>query len=179
MKQVHTDEARDVEDAILYDRFASTILAYLYQQVSSPQDVEDLLLEVFLAAQSNSTLSGLSPGRQLAWLRRVARNKVIDRYRRRALLTLLPLEQAPEVEDGALTPEDQMIRREQYEKLHMLVGQLEPVQQQLIRMRYGNGLSLVVIADILEKPRSTVRKMLERTLSRLRKMYEKTERNTR
>jgi DNA-directed RNA polymerase specialized sigma24 family protein len=31
-------------------------------------------------------------------------------------------------------------------------------------MRYGNDLRLVVIADILEKPQGTVRKLLARTL---------------
>lgn len=179
MKQMHTDAARDVEDAALYDRFASTILTYLYQQVSSPQDAQDLLLEVFLAAQSKSMLSGLSPERQLAWLRRVARNKVIDHYRRSALLTVLPLEQVPEREDDELTPEEHALQREQYEQLYQLVGQLAPLQQQLIRMRYGNDLRLVVIADILEKPPGTVRKLLARTLHRLREMYEKTERNNR
>ena len=179
MKHMQTDEAREMEDAALYDRFASTILTYLYQQLASPQDVEDLLLEVFLAAQSNSTLSGLSPERQLAWLRRVARNKVIDHYRRSALLTILSLEQAPETQDRELTPEEHALQREQYEQLHQLVGQLAPLQQELIRMRYGHDLRLVVIADILEKPPGTVRKLLARTLRRLREMYEKTERNNR
>lgn len=178
MKQMHAGEAHDLGDAALYDRFASTILAYLYQQVSSLQDAEDLLLDVFLAAQSTETLSRLSPERQLAWLRRVARNKVIDRYRRGALVITLPLEQASETLDHELTPEEYALQREQDERLHHLVGKLAPVQQQLIRMRYGNGLPLVVIADILEKPPGTVRKMLARTLHRLREMYEQTERSS-
>ncbi len=172
-----TDEVRDAEDATLYDRFAPTILTYLYQQVANAQDAEDLLLEVFLAAHNNSMLSRLSSERQLAWLRRVARNKVIDHYRRGALLTVLPLEQVPEREDAELTPEEQTLLQEQYAQLYQLVGQLAPLQQQLIRMRYGNNLRLVVIAAILEKPQGTVRKLLARTLLRLREMYEKTERN--
>jgi RNA polymerase sigma factor (sigma-70 family) len=177
MKHMSTDEAREVEDAALYDHFASTILTYLHQQVSSSQDAEDLLLEVFLAAQGKSMLSRLSPERQLAWLRRVARNKVIDHYRRRALLTVLPLEQVPEREDDELTPEEYILQNEQYEQLYQLVRQLAPLQQQLIRLRYSHNLRLVVIADILEKPQGTVRKLLARTLLRLREMYEKTERN--
>jgi RNA polymerase sigma factor (sigma-70 family) len=177
MQHMSSNKAQDVGDAALYDHFASTILTYLYQQVSSLQDAEDLLLEVFLAAQGNSILSNLSPERQLAWLRRVARNKVIDHYRRNALLTVLPLEQVPEREDSALTPEEHALRNEQYEQLYQLVRRLTPLQQQLIRMRYGNDLRLVVIADILEKPQGTVRKLLARTLLRLREMYEKTERN--
>jgi RNA polymerase sigma factor (sigma-70 family) len=180
MKYMPIEEAKDVgsEDAILYDRFASTIFTYLYQQLSSPQDAEDLLLEVFLAAHHNSMLRDLSPERQLAWLRRVAHNKVIDRYRHNTILTLLPLEQALEMEDCQLTPEECAIQKERYERLHQVIIQLAPLQQQLIRMHYGNGLRLVTIAGILEKPQATVRKLLARALHQLRKIYEKTERDS-
>jgi DNA-directed RNA polymerase specialized sigma24 family protein len=86
-------------------RFAPTILAYLSQQVPNLQDAEDLLLEVFMAALKYEMLANLPEERQLAWLRRVARNKVIDRYRHTALLTFLPLEQVAEMEDSQLSPE--------------------------------------------------------------------------
>ena len=159
----------------LYDRYASTLLSYLYCQVSSRQDAEDLLLEVFVAALHNQHLFRLSDEQQLAWLRRVARNKVIDQYRHGAVLSLLPLEQVQETEDDELTPERRAIQQEQYEHLYRSLEQLSPLEQQLIRLRYGNGLRLVAIADILEKPDGTVRKLLARTLRKLRAGYEQQE----
>jgi len=92
MWQLNADEAPNNVESTLYHRFASPILIYLCQQVSDEQDAEDLLLEVFVAALNNETFSSLSAERQLAWLRRVARNKVIDRYRHITLLTILPLQ---------------------------------------------------------------------------------------
>jgi RNA polymerase sigma factor (sigma-70 family) len=159
----------------LYDRYASTLLSYLYCQVSSRQDAEDLLLEVFVAALQNRQLFRISEEQQLAWLRRVARNKVIDQYRHKAALPLLPLEQVQETEDGELTPERSAIRQEQYEHLYRSLAQLSPLEQQLIRLRYGNGLRLVEIAALLEKPDGTVRKLLARTLGKLRAGYEQLE----
>src|SRR5579864_5498741 len=143
MKQLRTHEAQNAAGAALYDRFASAIFAYLYQQVASQQDAEDLLLEVFMAALRNERLSDLSEEQQLAWLRRVARNKAVDRYRRSALLTLLPLDQAEQQEDLALSPEQHAVRRESYQRLYHAIEQLSPVQQLLIRLRYGNGLRMV------------------------------------
>ncbi len=175
MRLLNTGEEQDDVDITLYDRFAPTIFAYLYQQMASQQDVEDLLLEVFMAALCNPTLSGLTEGQQLAWLRRVARNKVIDLYRRNSVRTELPLEFILEVEDGQLTPEEYAIQREGYERLHRAIQQLQALQQQLIKLRYGNGLRLVEIAAIFEKPEGTVRKMLVRTLNQLRTMYDKAE----
>ncbi len=159
----------------LYDRHASTLLSYLYSQVFSWQDAEDLLLEVFVAALNDRHLSQLSDSPQLAWLRRVARNKVIDHYRHAGVLSMLPLEQAQETEDDDPTPERRAIQREQYEHLYRALEQLSPLEQQVIRMRYGNGLRLVEIAQILEKPDGTVRKLLARTLLKLRANYEKQE----
>jgi RNA polymerase sigma-70 factor (ECF subfamily) len=176
MKQLDRDEAQNVEDAALFDRFASAIFAYLYGQIASRQDAEDLLLDVFLAAQQNDALSALGEERQLAWLRRVARNKVIDLYRHSALLTMLPLDEAIEREDEALTPEQHAVRRESYERLYHTIEQLAPEQRLLVRLRYGDGLRLVEIAAIMEKPQATLRKALARTLSQIRKLYERTER---
>ncbi len=176
MKQLARDEVYNVADAALFDRFAPAIFAYLYGQIASRQDAEDLLLDVFLAAQQNNALSALGEERQLAWLRRVARNKVIDRYRHTARLTMLPLDEALEREDEAMTSEQRAVQHESYEWLYHAIDQLAPEQRLLIRLRYGDGLRLVEIATIMEKPQGTVRKMLARTLSQLRMLYERTER---
>ena len=176
MQQLNTDAGQNDVDNTLYDCYASAILAYIRQQVASPQDAEDLLVEVFMATHSDVALSSLSGERQLAWLRRVVRNKAIDRYRHAALLTLLPLERIVETEDSALSPEQRAVQRENYQRLYSALEHLSPAQQQLIHLRYGNGLRLVAIADMLEKPEGSVRKMLARTLRQLRAIYEKTER---
>ncbi len=170
------DEAQNEGKSTLYDRFAATILAYLCQLVSNCQDAEDLLLEVFMAALKDDQLLQLPAGRQLAWLRRVAWNKVVDRYRHAALLTMLPLEQALETQDEGLTLEQQVEQRETYERLSQAFVQLSPAQRELIRLRYGHDLRLVQIAEIFGKPEGTVRKLLSRTLHRLRQLYEQRER---
>jgi DNA-directed RNA polymerase specialized sigma24 family protein len=103
MQPLNTEGAEETAGNALYMRFAPTIFAYLSRQVANLQDAEDLLLEVFLKAHQEAILEELPEERQLAWLRRVARNTVIDRYRHTALLALLPLEQAAEMEDDQLT----------------------------------------------------------------------------
>jgi RNA polymerase sigma factor (sigma-70 family) len=176
MQQLNAGEAHNSVDGTLYDRFASTILTYLCQQVSNVQDAEDLLLEVFLAALNSDKLSSLPAEQQLDWLRRVARNKVIDRYRHTALFTMLPLEHAFQIEDDELTPEQHTEQQENYERLYQALEQLPPLQQELIQLRYGNGLSHAEIAGLLEKPQGTVRKLLTRTLRQLRTIYDQIER---
>src|SRR5579872_7231207 len=175
MQRLNMDAEQNGTGNTLYSCFSASILSYLCQQVASQQDAEDLLVEVFMAAHNHNALSDLSEERQLTWLRRVARNKVIDRYRHTALFTMLPLEHIVETEDSALTPEQRAVQQENYQRLYHAIAQLSPAQQQLIHLRYGNGLRLVAIAAMLEKPEGSVRKMLARTLRQLRAIYEKTE----
>lgn len=162
-------------DASLYDRFAAPIFTYLLSQVSNEQDAEDLLLDVFLAALNNTSLSSLPAQGQLAWLRRVARNKVIDRYRHVALLTLLPIEQAMETIDNAFTPEQHAERQETFTHLYQAIAHLSTPQQELLRLRYREGLRFYEIAALLEKPEGTVRKLMVRTLRQLRTIYDQRE----
>jgi RNA polymerase sigma factor (sigma-70 family) len=161
---------------VLYRRFSSKIFAYLMQQVSNQQDVEELLLEVFLSVLKETALETWPEDRQLAWLRRVARNKVIDYYRHQKLINWLPLMQASKLADERMMPEERVEQKESYRQLFLALNRLSPDQQKLIRLRYGQELHLVEIARILERPEGVVRKMLTRTLRRLRTSYEQLER---
>ena len=162
-------------DVTLYDRYGSTIFAYLARQLPSLQDAEDMLLDVFIAALNHDNLAGLTTEQQLAWLRRVAHNKVVDRYRRLAHMTLVPLEQSMEFIDDALTPEQMAERKEAYERLYSSLILLSPIQQQLIQLRFGQSLPFADIADILRQTEGSVRKLLVRTLRHLRTIYEEKE----
>lgn len=176
MQPLDTDEVPNIEKNMLYERFAESLLAYLCQQVSHRQDAEDILLEVFLAALQNASLARLPARRQLAWLRRVARNKVIDHYRHRALLTIQPFGQVQELEDQSLTPERRVEEQEERSWLLQAMEHLSPAQRELLRLRYAQELRLTQIATLMEKSEGTVRKMLSRTLRHLRILYEQQER---
>ena len=175
MQQRPVDTAQGGFEASLYNRFAATIFTYILTQVQHEQDAEDLLLEVFLAALSNQSLSRLPVQAQLAWLRRVAHNKVIDRYRHVALLALLPIELAMETIDDALTPEQHAEQQERFTHLYQAIAHLPALQRELLRLRYRDGLRFSAIAAALEQPEGTIRKTMVRTLRQLRIIYDQLE----
>src|SRR5260370_34849449 len=74
--------AQDAPIGVLYQRHAPSILTYIRRHISSPEDAEDLLVEVFLAALEHNNMLCLNEGEQLAWFRRVAHNNLIHSYRR-------------------------------------------------------------------------------------------------
>src|SRR5260221_8580562 len=102
----------------LYDRYASSIFAYARLSTPSWEDAEDVTLEVFTAALEQENLSALSERQQLVWLRRVAHNNLVDRYRRTVHLPVVPLEQLMDTvpTEEALTPEEMALRGEELER---------------------------------------------------------------
>src|SRR5260370_1790539 len=160
--------------AALYDRFAASIFGYARLSTPSWEDAEDVTLEVLTAALEQGSLSSLTEQQQFAWLRRVAHNKLVDRYRHSVRLPVVPLEQVVEtvrIEEG-LTPEQVVLRREELERLYKAVSSLSLAQQQVLQLRFGEGLHFAEIAVLLNKREATVRKLCSRTLALLRTMYE-------
>jgi RNA polymerase sigma factor (sigma-70 family) len=157
----------------LYDRYAHIIFAYLRLHLSSLEDAEDVTLEVFMAALEHHNLAGLSAQEQLMWLRRVASNKMIDIYRRTQRHPLVALESVTErlYEDESQSPEHMALRQERYQQLHVAISKLPELQQQLLQLRFGDGLRFAEIAILLNKREDALRKLLSRTLAFLRTNY--------
>ena len=174
MQQQDEHKLAQNSDNTLYERHAAIILAYVRSRTASWQDAEDLTLEVFLTALEHDNLSWLTDKQQLVWLWRVAHNKLIDSYRRPGQPPAVPLEQVVEnaSHDETLTPEQLVLRREELERLYKAIGKLPPQQQQVLQLRYGEGLRFAEIAVLLNKREATVRKICSRSLVLLRRIYE-------
>ena len=160
--------------ALLYQKYAKVILIYLDRRISIKEDAEDLLLEVFLAALENSVWTTLTEGEQLAWLRRVARNKLIDHYRQKTRHPATSLEEVHETldEDENLLPEFLALRHEALAILHREIAALPKFQQEVLRLRFAHGLHTKEIAQMLNKTDVAIRIVLSRTLNQLRRSYE-------
>jgi RNA polymerase sigma factor (sigma-70 family) len=161
------------EIALLYSKYAPGLLGYARMHVASQEDAEDLVVEVFLAAIENARFATLPERMQQLWLWRVARNKVIDVYRRAKTRQNVSLDQMTEhlFEDEVFGPEHAALRQENYMDLYAHLQSLPAAQQELLRMRFGQDLSCGEIAAKLGKQENAVRVALSRSLNLLRNIY--------
>lgn len=166
--------------ADLYQRHGPTLLKYIRRHVQVQEDAEDMLLEVFIAALESGTLWTLDHGEQLAWLRRVAHNKFVDHHRRVYRCPSVPLEETSETlyDDDAFAPEQVTLRREAHAQLRRHLASLPALQQEVLRLRFANGLRCAEIARQLNKNEGAVRTLLSRALNLLRRIYEKSREET-
>ena len=126
-----------------------------------------------MAALEHDDLADLQAEAQLAWLRRVAHNKLIDSYRRHARRAAVSLDTVMDAvyEDEAQAPEQVAIRHEELAQLREAIGKLSPLQQQVLQLRYSHGLRFAEIALLLDKREDAVRQLLSRTLALLGSIY--------
>ena len=115
----------------------------------------------------------MSEQHQLAWLRRVAYNKCIDHHRRSIRHPAQPLEEAEDIflDDDRLSPEQVALHQEEVGVLHNHLSSLTELQQEILILRFAEGLRCSEIASRLHKSEGAIRTMLSRTLNLLRTLY--------
>lgn len=158
----------------LYQSHSPPLFAYLSNHTATREDARDLLVEVFLAALEDRHFSAMQEHQQRAWLWRVARNKVIDQFRRSGQRQVSPID---EVADDLFFaeeygPEYIAMQNEEHADLYSYIQRLTPLQQQVLQLRFVHNLPGREIATVLGKKESAVRMLLSRTLNLLRTMYE-------
>ncbi|MDQ2902790.1 MAG: sigma-70 family RNA polymerase sigma factor [Chloroflexota bacterium] len=160
--------------AELYRHYAPRLFAYAYQQTTSREDAEDIVLDVFLSVLENQRFPTFDEKRQEAWLWTITRHKVVDYYRRTTRRHHVSIEwlSEPLYEDDRLAPEQLSLRHEAAAQLFSAMRTLPKAQQEVLRLRFGHGLSCKEIAPVLEKSEGTIRTILSRTLQRLRGIYQ-------
>jgi RNA polymerase sigma factor (sigma-70 family) len=139
------------------------------------EDTEDLLLEVFLAALEHNNLATMAPGKQLAWLRRVAHNKLANIHRQVARHPQVALDPLIETIFAERGPEQLLLQKEERDQLRATISKLPVLQQQILQLRYADGLNCPEIALLLNKREGAVRKILSRSIIFLRQIYQQTE----
>ncbi len=174
--QQHVERDGETRNAMaeeLFHHHAPAIFAFLRQQTSSREDAEDILLEVFTAVLKQKNLGRLPLGQQTPLIWRIARNKLIDAYRRniRRPSSSIELLQDDLFADAENAPEQALLRMEEYAQLHTLFQTLPPLQQRILRLRFVNDLRSPQIAELVGKSDAAVRTIISRTLNQLRTLY--------
>lgn len=170
-----TQDEDNHRQTILYERYGQVIFGYLRLHVRSLEDAEDLLLDVFLAALEHDNLAALSQGEQLAWLRRVAHNKLLNVYRRVSRSPHVALDSIMDMIFDEENPEQLTLQQEEHGQLQAALQKLPVLQQHILQLRYGDGLRCAEIALLLNKREGAVRKLLSRSIIFLRQTYQQTE----
>lgn len=165
LKQLHS--SNDEVLRIIYERYAEPIYQFVRLRINNREQVQDIVADVFLdflvAVKSNNP-----PHTNLrGWLFRVARNKVIDHYGKEKKLPQTSLEEWMPDHKGA-SPESQLMESIRINRIRRALGGLVVEQQEVIILRFGQGLNLQETADVMSKSVSAIKSLQFRAVQNLR-----------
>ncbi len=155
--------------ATLYDRYFERVYRYVYYRVREEAEAEDVTSDVFFRALR--AMPRYEPRQPfLAWLYRIARNAIIDRAR--ATRPRLSFEDAlahPDSGDHVVDPDAQLLATDRRARLRAALANLTTEQQEVVVLRFVEGLSAAEVGKIMGKRAGTVRGLQFRALHSLRK----------
>jgi RNA polymerase sigma-70 factor (ECF subfamily) len=151
---------------VLYERYLDEIYRYVYYRIGDQQEAEDITATSFVKTWEylpkiyRNNPSNLNLRK---WLYKVAKNLVIDYYKKKKALPLL----------NGLHDEQDSTKKEaehniQTDELAKAIRLLRPDYQQIIILRFVNRLSHQEVADIMELSLGQTRILQHRALKKLK-----------
>lgn len=153
----------------IYERYFPPVYQFIRLRVNEREQAQDIAAEVFLDLFVTLRGRGNPPDNLRAWLFRVARNKIYDHYGAKKNYPTETIEEwvPASMEDS---PEANLLRSMQAARTRRVLGMLADEQQEVLILRFGQGLSLQETADLMDKSVSAVKSLQFRAVDTLRRL---------
>ena len=170
-------EAASVREtfAELYEEYLDKVFRYIQYGVNNMQLAEDLTSAVFEKVLVNFSKYSSDKASFSTWIFSIARNVVIDYYRVNGKRQAVSLEEATERPSGDLSPEEELLKREELKRLQVCLAELSQEEQEIIRLKFGAELNNRQIAKMLGLSESNVGTKLYRGVKKLRDGFQEAE----
>lgn len=161
--------ARGEESALaaLYDRYAGVVYSVALRVVRDTGAAEEILQDIFYQLWRSASSYDASRGTLGAWLLVSARNRAIDRLRRRKP------EDLPDPDQIAALPagiESAAAQAEMMSRARSAIDELPAPQREALELAYFEGMSHSEISERTGEPLGTVKTRLRSALQRLRQV---------
>src|SRR5687767_655951 len=143
----------------LVARYQARLLAFCRHMLSSKEDAEDVLQEVFAAA-FNAILADDRAINVRPWLYRIARNRSLNHLRRAQAVGVDSMD--VHFADNGQTTADKVHRREDFRMLVADVQELPETQRTALLLREIDALSYEQIAEAMETTVPSIKSLLVR-----------------
>ena len=156
----------------LYDQNYAPIFNYLLRRTASIADAQDLTSEVFMKAFKNIVKFKWSGIPFSAWLYRIASHEIANKYRKSKHEQAYNIDSADNVMENPvinlLQVQDETKKYESYFIIHDSMSRLPAKYREVISLRFFAEKEIREIAQILDKPESSVKTLLYRGLEKLK-----------
>ncbi|MEO8196084.1 MAG: sigma-70 family RNA polymerase sigma factor [Thermoanaerobaculia bacterium] len=157
--------------AELYDRYAPLLLAVARRVLTAPAEAEEALQETFLQIWNQAERFDSGRASVSTWLVLVARERALDRLRRRRMAGRggggVGPEPGVETLPGVFV--ESAAVKERRQRVQSALAALSAEHKEVLALAFFDGLSLTAIAEHLRVPLATVRSRALRAMKQLRR----------
>ncbi len=152
----------------IFERFGDPVYRYLAVRCGDAHLAEELTGELWVRVVEHLPAFRFrhppSEAAFAAWLYRIAKNLLHDKYRRSArepgpLTEMMPSSERP--------LDDQVIAREAHQRLHAAIAQLTPEQREVVLFRFMEERHIADVALLMERSQGAVKTLQYRALHAL------------
>lgn len=151
----------------IYELYFPAVYQFIRMRVEDSRHAEDISSDVFV--RLIDAFNGRNaPSRSLrGWLFRVARRELGRHYDREKRFTPEAIDEWVSLPDGD-DMEIRFIREMSAERARQAIQRLSPEQQEVLLLRFGQGLSLEETADVMGKNQGAIKSLQFRAVNALR-----------
>jgi RNA polymerase sigma-70 factor (ECF subfamily) len=154
----------------LYDELASRLYGFIFSRTGSREVAEDLSQEIFIKLIESIKSFDPKKGRFTVWFWRMARNTLIDYYRKKKAIPFSSFEddEVAGMSVGEIPDTDNVL---EYRRLRTAIATFAVEEQELFELRFVAEMSYKDIANIMDKPEGTLRVAALRLKEKLQKEF--------
>lgn len=153
------------------DRFGGLVWTLARRALSSPQDAEDAVQEIFLEIWQSADRYDASRGSETVFVATITRRRLIDRLRKQGRQPYTESVDEPGLNLSGEVGHSQEVSTEATLAARALKT-LKPAQQKVLELGLLRGLSHSEIAEHTGMPLGTVKTQMRRGLMKIREMME-------
>ncbi|MEN6299902.1 MAG: RNA polymerase sigma factor [Anaerolineaceae bacterium] len=155
----------------IVEAYQKPVYNLCYRMLNNAEDAEDAAQETFLRAYRS--INQFDHSRQFStWLLSIAAHYCIDQIRKNRM-TIISLEDQPnqEIPDKLPGPESTLSKREEQDRMRLLLEKLNPTDRAAVIMYYWYNYSYDEIAQSLSLSESAVKSRLHRARKEMARLW--------
>ncbi|MBI4236399.1 MAG: sigma-70 family RNA polymerase sigma factor [Chloroflexi bacterium] len=154
----------------LYEVYFHRVYRFVALRVDTPADAEDITEDVFLRMLESIGSFRRREAPFVAWIMRIAHNRVVDYWRRARTRTSLPLDEAPPLPSEREDPHARIELFSDSRDLQAALGRLTDLQRQVLALRFGAGLSVMETAAVMKRNDGAIKALQHSAVAALRRI---------
>ena len=155
---------------IVYEKHFSDIYNFVYGQLLHKERSEDLVSEIFIKAYKHYGSFDPQKASVRTWLTNIARNTVIDEYRKRSGKDQVSLDDEESNVDPSYEDEYDIFQEDREKEVYKILSRLSQEERELLGMIYFQDMKNEEIARVLGINAKAVSARHHRLLKKCREM---------